>query len=134
MKKTNQILLAGSALALVTVLGLTLMTESARAYRGDPAVKGPNYSAERHAAMEKAFENKDYNAWKELMQGRGRVTSIITSDNFARFAEAHELAEAGKYAEADAIRKELGLPTKDQLQGRGGLGRGQGGFGRHCQR
>jgi len=53
--------------------GLVISPKIAEAYQGDPNVKGPNYSVERHTAMEKAFDNKDYNAWKNLMQGRGRV-------------------------------------------------------------
>ena len=43
------------------------------------------------------------------MQGRGRVSQVITKDNFAKFAEAHELAEQGKLEEAKKIRLELGL-------------------------
>lgn len=125
MKKMNQMFIAVGALATAAVLGLTV-TELAQAYRGDPTVKGPNYSDERHAAMEKAFENKDYNAWKTLMEGRGRAASVITEGNFARFAEAHELAEQGKYAEADALRKELGLRTREGMPMRAGHMGGQG--------
>lgn len=99
------------------LLGLTglLITGSivfpgiASAYRGDPNTKGPNYSEERHIAMTKAFENKDYNAWKDLMNGRDRVTQVINEKNFAKFAEAHKLSLAGKTAEANKIRAELGL-------------------------
>lgn len=79
------------------------------AYRGDPAVQGPNYSPERHVAMEEAFESRDYEAWKLLMSGRGRVTQVVTQDNFETFARAHELAEEGKIDEAAALRQELGL-------------------------
>jgi hypothetical protein len=92
------------------VLGGSLIAPQAVfAYRGDPTVKGPNYTEERHTAMEKAFESKDYNAWKTLMAGKGRATQVVTAQNFAKFAEAHELAEAGKTQEAAAIRAELGL-------------------------
>jgi len=105
--------------------GLFISPKIAEAYRGDPNVRGPNYSAERHEAMTKAFESKDYNAWKNLMQGRGRVTSVITKDNFAKFAEAHKLALAGKTEEANKIRTELGLGLHN------GSGFGQGmGYGR----
>lgn len=94
------------ALALGT---MGVFASSALAYKGDPAVKGPSYSAERHAAMEKAFESKDFDAWKNLMQGKGRVGQVVTKDNFAKFAEAHELAEQGNMVEAQKIRQELGL-------------------------
>lgn len=119
-KKT--ILLGLTALVLG---GLVISPIQAEAYRGDPNVKGPNYSAERHAAMEKAFENKDYNAWKSLMQGRGRVMQVVNAQNFAQFAEAHELAEQGKIAEAKKIREKLGLGLHNGM----GMGRGMG-YGR----
>ena len=97
------------------------------AYQGDATVKGPNYSVERHEVMEKAFENKDYNAWKNLMQGRGRVSQVVNKDNFSKFAEAHELMEQGKTAEAQKIRQELGLGMHDgsgKVMGKMGMGRG----------
>lgn len=90
------------------------------AYQGNPQVKGPNYEAERHEAMTKAFATKDYGAWKELMQGRGRVTQVVNEKNFAKFAEAHALALQGKTDEAAKIRAELGLGLKN------GSGKGQG--------
>ena len=76
--------------------------------------------------MEKVFENNDYNAWKNLMQGKGRVTQVINEGNFAKFAEAHKLAEQGKIAEATKIKQELGLGLRN------GSGNGQGmGYGRN---
>jgi len=108
------------------VIGSAVITPKAvQAYRGDPAVKSPNYTQERHEAMEKAFENKDYSAWKSLMIGRGRVTQVINAQNFARFAEAHKLALQGKTDEANKIRTELGLG----LHNDSGMGQGLG-YGR----
>lgn len=105
--------------------GLIISPKMSEAHQGDPNVRGPNYTAERHAAMEKAFDNKDYNAWKNLMQGRGRVTQVVNAQNFAKFAQAHELAEQGKTVEANKIKAELGLGLQN------GTGRGQGmGYGR----
>ena len=107
------------AVALV-LGGLVVSPKLVGAYQGDPNVQGPNCTAERHEAMTQAFEDNDYNAWKEQMQGRGRVTQIVNEDNFARFAEAHKLASEGKTDEARQIRQELGLGLRD------GSGRGQG--------
>jgi hypothetical protein len=100
--------------------GMLVSPKAVEAYRGDPSIKGPNYSEIRHLAMEKAFETKDYNAWKTLMQGKGQVTQVINKDNFAKFAQAHELAEQGKLDEAAKIRLELGLGLQN------GSGRGMG--------
>lgn len=106
----------------VIAMGVILTPQIAFAYKGNPAVKGPNYTDERHAAMEKAFETKNYTAWKELMAGRGRVLDVVNAQNFAQFAKAHELAEEGKITEANAIRTELGLGLHNGT----GMGRGMG--------
>lgn len=112
-------------LTALTIGGAIIAPQAVLAYRGDPNVKGPNFTEERHLAMEKAFENKDYDAWKELMGGRGRVTQVVNTENFAKFAEAHELAEEGKTDEANTIKAELGLGLHN------GTGMGQGmGYGR----
>jgi hypothetical protein len=119
MKKTT---LGLGALALTLgVIGMSAGT--VLAYQGDPAIKGPNYSVERHEAMEKAFETSDYDTWKNLMQGNGRVSQIVNKDNFSKFAEAHELMEQGKTTEAQKIRQELGLGMRN------GSGRVTGGMG-----
>lgn len=96
-------------LTTLVITGAITAPQAVLAYRGDPNVKGPNYAADRHTAMEKAFENKDYNAWKSLMAGRGRVTQVVNTQNFDKFAKAHELAKQGKTNEANKIRAELGL-------------------------
>lgn len=112
----KMIAVAMTAAAGAAVLG----TVSAYAYRGDALVKGPNYTAERHEAMRKAFEGNDYAAWKQQMQGRGRVSEIVNEGNFARFSEMRRLMLEGKTEEAAKIRVELGLGQGE------GKGRGQG--------
>ena len=113
---------------LVIALGVTgVGMGTVLAYKGNPAVKGPNYSIERHDAMTKAFINKDYNAWKNLMQGKGRVSQVVNKDNFAKFAEAHQLALQGKTTEAQKIFQELGLGIQNgsgKMIGGNGMGKG----------
>lgn len=125
--KIKKNIIAISALAVIVVLGLVAVS-SVSAYQGNPNVKGPNYIAEKHDAMKKAFTSNDYNAWKNLMQGRGRVAQVVTKENFAKFAEAHNLALQGKISEANVIREELGLGLKDGNGQRGAFGftKGQG--------
>jgi len=117
--KNKAILFGATALVLG---GLVITPRLAEAYRGDPSVQGPEYSAERHEAMTQAFDSNDYQAWKEQMEGRGRVTEVITEENFARFIEAHRLALAGDIEGAAQIRAELGLGLRNGT----GQGRGQG--------
>ena len=112
--------------ALVIALGVVAISVSSTlAYRGDSAVKGPNYSPERHTAMLKAFENKDYTAWKNLMQNRGMATKVITEANFAKFVQAHNLALQGKMVEAQKIRQELGLGLQNGSGKNGGMRMGR---------
>jgi|SRR3989344_1308356 len=113
----------GLGVLALTIGVISVSAGSVMAYQGDPNVKGPYYSVDRHEAMEKAFENKDYNAWKSLMQGRGKVTQVVNEENFANFAESHEMMEQGKIIEAREVRQELGLGLRD------GSGRGIGGMG-----
>jgi len=122
---TRKQVLSVSTLALVGLIGLS-SAGSALAYQGDYTKQGPNCTAERHEAMETAFEDNDYNAWKELKEGRGRVTQVITEDNFAQFAEAHELAEEGRHEEANTIRQELGLRTNNGERVGAGFSKGMG--------
>ena len=110
-KMNKKALILGSA-ALV-LGGLFIIPNAISAYRGDPSIKGPDCTDERHQEMEEAFETNDYQAWKNLMQGKGKVTQVVNEGNFARFTEAHKLAEEGKMDEAKQIRTELGLGLKN---------------------
>ena len=101
----------GGTLAIVAATVFTI--SSAMAYQGNYAQEGPNCSPEKHTAITEAMENNDYEAWSGLMANRGRVTKVINAENFAQFAEAHRLGQAGDVAGADAIRKELGLRTSN---------------------
>lgn len=112
-------------LMVATLTMFAVVASNVEAYRGDATVKGPNYSEERHEAMTTAFANRDFAAWKELMQGKGRVTQVINEGNFESFARAHELSLQGKTDEANELRQQLGLGLHN------GSGQGQGqGYGR----
>jgi len=121
----KSIIVGASALLLT---GLVLTPGLVQAYRGDPSVQGSNYSEERHTEMTAAFEDKDYDAWKNLMQGRGRVTQVVNANNFDKFVQAHQYALEGNLEEANKIRAELGLGLRN------GSGQGQGqGYGKNRQ-
>lgn len=118
-----------SVLAAVVAAGV-LFGGVTLAYRGDVGQQGPYFNEKRHAAMEQAFENNDYNVWKELMQereqNRVRVMDIVNEDNFARFAHMYELQEEGRYEEARQIREELGFPVRERGHGPRGMHHGTG--------
>jgi len=124
MKKKK--LIMSGMMALVLGLGIS---GSALAYQGDFSKKGPNYTPEFEAKITEAMTTKNYQEWKDAMEekvGNGRVTEVINKDNFAKFAEAWQLAHDGKIKEANAIRKELGLRTNDGSSRTIGSGRGNG--------
>ncbi|NOQ68124.1 hypothetical protein GQ568_01645 [Patescibacteria group bacterium] len=130
-------------LSLLMLGVASLGVGSVYAYQGDPNVKGPDYSLERHEAMTKAFANKDYNVWKEIRgdKGNGRMMEVINNkEKFAKFVEIRELRLAGKTEEANALRAELGLGLgqgKDGNMKRGGQENYDGqrrGMGRNAER
>jgi hypothetical protein len=110
------------SLFALTLGSLVAGSSLVKAYRGDPSLKGPDCTPQRHEAMTKAFQENDYSAWKDLMQGKGRIISVINENNFSKFAQAHQLASEGKLEEAQQIRAELGLGQKN--------GSGNGRFGK----
>ncbi len=74
----------------------------------------------KRAALDKAIES-GYDAWKKFMEENplpngqkdsNPLLEKITADNFARFAEMHQLRKEAeeKMKQADAIGDELGLP------------------------
>lgn len=123
MKKS--LLIGAGTLAIAGIAGLSL---AADAYQGNPGQRAPWFSQDRFDAIQKAIDDKDYNAWKSLQEKNVKarmdwLTQKITPDNFPRFAEMHKLMQEGKYDEAAKIRQELGL-------GQGPIGPGRG-YG-HC--
>jgi hypothetical protein len=113
------------SLALAAVIGVGSFG-SVSAYQGDYTKKGPNFTTERHIAITKAFQDNDYDAWKNLMPSRGRVVQLVNEDNFSEFVRAHNLALEGKYDEANTIREDLGLRTGDGKRAGVGFGQTQG--------
>ncbi len=122
-KRTNKTLMSFGIFSIITLFGMSMVF----AYQGDPNMKGPDYSEERHEAMEQAFENLDYDAWINLMTESRRspkVVEIVTPENFAVFAEAHEAMENGDMKLAQILRAELGL--NNGMGPKDGIGFGSG--------
>lgn len=122
MEKSNKILVGSLAVVMMGAFAVS----SAMAYQGDYSKKGPAYSPERHTAMTEAMGSNNYQEWSELMADRGRITQVVNAENFAQFAEARRLGEAGDVAGADAIRQELGIRTSNGEKVGARYGEGQG--------
>lgn len=101
--------------ALVLVLGVLGVTGVAAAYQGTGTGSHSACTAEQQEGIHQAIADRDYEAWQELMAGKGRVTELVTADTFAAFAHAHDRRAAGDEEGANEIKRSLGL----------GLGQGQ---------
>lgn len=79
---------------LASLTGITVLAIATPvlAYQGNPAIQGPNYTPERHEAMEVVFEKNDYSGWLKLMEGKAmRLKEVVNSQaKFEQFAKAHE--------------------------------------------
>lgn len=113
MKKS---LIAG--LSAITLLSSATL---ASAYRGDPSVQGPNYSSERHTAMQSAFSagENGYGDWLKLMEGKAyRLRQVITDSKiFGEFARAHQ--EGVEAVSAFRAKYNLGTPGQGVRTGSG---------------
>ncbi len=78
-------------LASLTGIAVLAIATPAFAYKGNPAVQGPNYTPERHEAMEVVFEKNDYQGWLKLMENKAwRLKEVVNSQaKFEEFARAH---------------------------------------------
>jgi len=125
--KTN---IATFAVLAVASLGLFAVANTqVLAYQGDYTKTGPNHTEEREAAMETVMTTNNYEAWKTLMTEDGRTPGVLkkidTKEEFTKFAQAYTLGQAGKTAEANVIRAELGLGNGSG-SGNGSANRGSG--------
>ena len=79
-------------LASLTGIAVLALATPVFAYKGNPEIQGPNYSPERHEAMEVVFEKGDYQGWLKLMEGKAlRLKEVVNSEaKFKEFAKAHQ--------------------------------------------
>ena len=118
--KTNKKMLGIFAVFAIALLGVGMVV----AYQGNPDVQGPNYSEDRHIAMEEAFDNLNYDAWYELMsenQHRGKIMDVITEENFETFIESRNAMREGNFELAKELNAELGIGQGKRLGGEGHL-------------
>lgn len=125
----NKKLIVAGVLAISAFALLVQIPSKVMAYQGDYSAVGPYHTEAREDAMEKIMKTKDFAAWKKLMSENGRTPGVLrkidTQAEFDKFAQAYTLGKAGKTAQANAIREELGLGNG----GGNGQGRGMGNGG-----
>ena len=84
-------------------------------YQGNMELKRENYNEERHEIMQEIFENSDYEAWKEQMQGRN-IVNKINEENFEIFLELRDARKNNNFEKVEMLREVLNL--NQQKKGR----------------
>ncbi len=110
--------IAALALGLVAVKSLTPVL----AYKGDAAVKGPNYTEERHNINVDAFKKGDYEAWAANMADKG-ATRFVNKSNFSEFAKAQVASQNGDNTLINAFRAKNGMGQGSKNGNGQGMGR-----------
>lgn len=113
---------------------IVLTTSAVFAYMGDPSVQGPFVGDDRHEAMQKAFDEKDYKLWEQQMTLDGKrpgVLNMINENNFEKFAQMKEEYNLGNIEKAEELREELGLGQKNKNGQGTGMKKGGTGNGKH---
>jgi hypothetical protein len=112
-------------LASLTGIAVLAIATPVLAYQGNPEVQGPNYSPERHEAMEQAFEKGDYQGWLKLMEGKAcRLKEVVNSQaKFEEFAKAHEAGaeELAQFRSGNGLNAQSG--SRQGMRDGSGYGR-----------
>ena len=132
MKKTLII----AAIALIITAGTVSLVDAQMKDRVNKPELTAEMEVEREAhraemkaqreEMQNIMETGTFEEWKALVESRPRMTDYITTDNFAKFQEAHKLKQAGDLEGAKKIMDELGIEGKIGMMGvkKGGFNRG----------
>ncbi len=102
----KKVLITLAVVALVVAAGVSAV--SAYQIGSNNASTSHSYNLERHAAMQKALQDRNYQAWLSLVGDRP-ITQKINRENFNKFVEAWRLAQRGEFEQARILRQELGL-------------------------
>jgi hypothetical protein len=113
-------------LASLTGIVILAIATPTFAYKGNPEIQGPNYSPERHEAMEAVFEKGDYQGWLKLMEGKAwRLKEVVsTQEKFEAFSKAHEAGadELAKFRQENGLTG-MGNGSRTGNQDKVGYGR-----------
>lgn len=136
----NKKLTLGLTFALIAILGISGFA-AAQGWFGNGMAK----TEEQREAMQQAVQNKDYSAWKSLMQERFvQMQSQITEENFNAMVDRHtkmqefrlamqEARESGDFSKVEELREQYGMESQGKGNGRGmGLGQGKGMHSGNC--
>ena len=119
MKKSTLLISTGVATGAF-LIGLTLSNPFVSAYQNGAWQREQGFSPETKAQIEQSIENGDYNTWKSLTDGKGRMGETITEENFPLLKELHTAQQNGDTTKAQELRQKLGLPEPRTSDGKCG--------------
>ena len=83
------------------------------AYQWNPGVSNPDCTdTERHAAVQKMFETKDYESFKTLYADKWVSRRIASEEQFLKFAELYQAWQDWDTAKVAQLKSELNLGQK----------------------
>ena len=77
--------------------------------------KLPKYSQDKQEKVALAFEDNDYQAWKEIVGTKSKIGGAVNESDFQRFVNARKAARSGQYDEAIRITEELKAKVAERL-------------------
>jgi len=100
------------------IVTTAIVAGSSYAYQGGFDDKEFGNLRQRGQEMLQTLENKDYTSWKKMMEEKqsrlmsevSALSGKINEETFNKLLEVNQLIKDGKYAEAQALEKEIGLP------------------------
>ncbi len=95
---------------LFTGLIGSIALASTFAYQGTPGETNPDCTdLERQVELQTMFENKDYESFQTLFEGRGPARKISSEEDFEKFVDMRQAYMDGDTESGDTLRKELGM-------------------------
>lgn len=76
--------------------------------------KSKRQQSQKIAILE-AFENGDYESWRQIILAKGDVYSSISEEDFNKFVQARRAARSGDYDQAINLSAEVENELKEKL-------------------
>jgi hypothetical protein len=108
----------------VVMFAFIVLSIGAFAYQGINGQKNfQNIDEDVRNQMQEALSNNDYAEWirikEETSVSSGRVSEVITEENFQIFNEMHEAKLAGDFDKVWELKEQLGIGRMGKGSGKG---------------
>jgi hypothetical protein len=125
MKSKNVI-----GVAMIAMFVLSAGVFAYQGYNGQQNFQNIDITEDVKNQIHDALNTRDYDAWVQLREETnaplGRVSEIVTEENFDKFAEMHEAKLSGDFEKVWELKEEFGIERMGKGKGIGnGRGRGR---------